>query len=177
MPRALTPKQAALRILDWARYGFDVGLIDAGIKALEPDKVESQARAPKKSGRLAATIRIAKPTQRAAVKRGFVKLGLVAGSRSRDRRKAVPYARVLQEGEVWGGGNSKKHPIRARAAAYYDGSIRTTGRLALAPYYPREVVHPGSDFPKLEYLRVNEVRVSRGVEAITLASFLRALGD
>lgn len=178
MPRALSLKETAARLARWAQYGFDVGLIDAGMEALQPDLRESKGRAPRKSGRLEATIRIVKPSARAAAKRGYVKLGLTAGSRSKDRGKAVPYARVHQEGEVWGGGNSRKHPIRARVGLYGpDGKFRTTGKLALPPYFPREVTHPGTDWRKKEYLQIQEPRAAATVERSQARGLLRALGD
>src|SRR5712691_9731476 len=120
----LSPKQAAIALRKYAAAGINAAIVESGLKALDQDKKESQARAPHVTGRLGGTVRVIKPsaTSRAA-QGGLLVFRLGAGSRSSDRRRAVPYARVLQTGTVYGSGDGKTRPhdIVARAGAYAGG--------------------------------------------------------
>lgn len=146
----------------WAKAGFPIAIVDGLVNGLELDRRESTSRAPRKSGRLAATIRVVKPSATAAARRGFITAALAAGSKSGDRRKAVSYGRVHQVGGFTG-----PHRIRARAAQYVGGrlvsgvmAMKIGGRTVFAP----QVFHPGSKFRKLEYLKITEPRVAYSID-------------
>ncbi len=169
--RELTPKQAAKRIARWAKTGISLALVDSLKSALDVDRRESATRAPHRSGALAGTIRVTEPSSTKAAQTGLIKASLSAGRRSVDRRKAVPYARVLQTGQVYGGpgGKTKPHPIVARRARYNErGTLLTTGVLSFViggrRVFTRSVRHPGSRFRALGYLRVNEPRLQHQLD-------------
>jgi hypothetical protein len=169
---ALSPKQTAIALRKFADAGFNVALVDGGLKALENDKTESQARVRKVTGKLAATIRVIKPNpQSPAARAGTLIFRLGAGSRSADRRKAVPYGRVLQTGTVYGSadGKTRPHVIQARAGGYSAGAFRTTGAVAFQVagqlVFARRVHHPGSKFTAHPYLAVNQPRLATSIEA------------
>jgi hypothetical protein len=183
MARELTPKQAAERLERWAKAGFQVALVDALTTALEADKRESAGRAPRRTGALASTIRVTKPSAARAEKTGVLKASLAAGRRSVDRRKAVPYARVLQTGQVYGGpgGRTRPHVIVAREGRYNAGGrFATTGALSFTVggrrVLARAVKHPGSRFRALGYLRVNEPRLGRQLDQGIQASADKEIG-
>ncbi len=183
MARELTPQQAAERLAKWARAGFNVALVDAVTSALEADKQESAGRAPRRTGALASTIRVTKPSASRAAKTGVLKASLIAGRRSVDRRKAVAYARVLQTGEVYGGpdGRTRPHVIVAREGRYNAGGrFATTGALSFTVggrrVFARSFRHPGSRFRPLGYLRVNEPRLSRQLDQGIQASADKEIG-
>lgn len=183
MARELTPKQAADRLEKWAKAGFNVALVDSVTGALEADKQESAGRAPRRTGALAATIRVAKPSASRAAKTGVLKASLIAGRRSVDRRKSVAYARVLQTGQVYGGpgGRTRPHVIVAREGRYdAGGRFGTTGVLSFTVggrrVFARAVRHPGSRFRPLGYLRVNEPRLQRQIDQGLDRSAQREIG-
>lgn len=176
MPRPMSAKEAADRLAKWEAVGISIALVDGGMAALEQDARDSRTRAPRVSGRLAATIRVVRPSSRSAAARaGQLVFRLGAGSRTRDRRKGsgVAYARVLQTGRVWTPGGevakTREHEIQARAGSYGGGKFRTTGVLAFARgglnLFARKVRHPGSRFHALGYLGVNEPRLRSTVDA------------
>jgi hypothetical protein len=168
-------KSEAAAIRKWAEVGFDYAAVQ-GLKAsLQQDKSESQGRAPKRTGKLAGTIRVVNPSSTAAGRNGFIKGGLAAGSRG---LKGVPQAGVLQRGTVWGGGaKSKPHLITRRTGSYqstqvsvgggpsFGASAFVTGHLKLSPTFPRQVHHPGSKWPALDYLRVDAARASTQIDS------------
>lgn len=165
----------------WASVGIDYAVVDGMLKALELDRSESEARAPRKTGKLAKTIKVLRPSAQRAQKTGLIRAAVVAGSRSGDRRKSVSYASVLQTGKVYNGpgGKTKPHDIVARKASYSGGKIQTTGVLALKvgghPKFARKVHHPGSTFAAMDYLRVNEDRAVKDVDQALQASANRDL--
>ena len=181
MPRPLTPAEAAARLKKWADVGIDYALVEGTIRALDVDKRESVARAPRRSGRLASTIRVLKPSSRsAAAKKGQIRAQIKAGSSSSGNR--VLYASVLQTGKVG-------YPPKDRTARHLiapqrfmksaGGYVRMSGRLYVPardasalrfiaggrPVFTRRVMHPGSRFRADNYLRVNEPRLIANVEA------------
>jgi hypothetical protein len=171
MPRELTPKQATARLAKWAGAGFNIALVDSLTSALEADRKESAGRAPRRTGALASTILVAKASASRAAKTGTLKASLIAGRRSADRRKAVPYAGVLQTGRVYGGpgGRTRPHVIVARKGHYSAGGrFATTGVLSFTiggrRVFARTIHHPGSRFRPLGYLRVNEPRLRRQLD-------------
>ena len=104
--------------------------------------------------------------QSSASRTRILKASLVAGRRSVDRRKAVPYAGVLQKGEVYGGpgGRTRPHVIVAREGRFDGGGrFAATGVLSFLAggrrVFARAVRHPGSRFRPLGYLRVKEPRL------------------
>ena len=103
MARVLTPRQLAAQIEKWAAVGIDFALVQSAAAALEEDRRESAARAPRRSGRLASTIRVVRPSSTRAGRTGILRLSLTAGSGSSNRGKRVEYASVLQTGQVFGG--------------------------------------------------------------------------
>lgn len=183
MARELTPRQAADRLAKWAKAGFNVALVDSVTGALEADRQESAGRVPRRTGALASTIRVAKPSASRAAKTGVLKASLIAGRRSVDRRKSVAYARVLQTGQVYGGpgGRTRPHAIVARTGGYgAGGRFATTGVLSFMVggrrVFARAVRHPGSRFRALGYLRVNEPRLQRQVDQGLDRSAQREIG-
>lgn len=182
MPRQLSPAEAAKRLQKWADVGIDAALVDGLVAGLKPDAAASRSRAPHKSGRLAATIRVTSPRPERTKRTGTVRAGLIAGSSSGDRRKAVQYASVLQTGKVGypPRGSTRPHPIRARRAGYAAGEVRTTGVLAFnaggTRVYARSVQHPGSHFPALGYLAVDERRLATVVDRSLQKSEDREVG-
>jgi hypothetical protein len=169
--RVLTPKQFQERVQKWADAGFDYALVETLRMTLEKDRAESAARAPRKRGVLAFTVRVIRPSATTAKRKGIIRVSLAAGSRSGDPRKSVPYASVLQSGKVYGGGTrSKRHVIRARVGRYDDrgrflktGLLLFTGRRGF--FAGHEVMHPGSKWPALKYLGVNEGRVGEALDS------------
>jgi hypothetical protein len=173
MPRTLSPAELANRIRKWAAVGVDVSIVDGVVTGLEVDEKESEARAPRRQGKLAKTIRVIRPSATQAAKKGVIRAALAAGSRSADRRKGVPYASVLQTGKVGypPASRTKPHEIKARRADYSGGRIRTTGVLSFLVggrrVYARAVKHPGSRFKQIEYLQVNETRLAGVIDRST----------
>jgi hypothetical protein len=158
----VSPKQLAKRLEKWAKAGIDVRLVDLTVGALAVDKGESQARAPKREGRLARSVRVVAPSSTRAAKTGVIRATLAAGSRSRDRGRAVPYAAVHQRG-----GRTRPHEIKARRADYRGGRIATLGVLAFRAggrtAFARTAKHPGAVFRARDYLRVNEPRAATAI--------------
>lgn len=157
----------------WADSGFDVGTIDQAMSAVELDAAESRARAPHKSGKLAATIRAVRPKVGPAMKKGVIRFGLTAGKRGLSP-SAVPYAQVMQTGHVSkfapsGAGATKTaaHRIEARAGSYSGGKFGITGRLRFVvrgnPVAVPAVNHPGSKLRARNYLNFREERVAAAV--------------
>jgi hypothetical protein len=160
----------AERIRKWAAIGIDASLVEGITTGLQVDEKESEGRAPRKQGRLVRTIRVVQPSATRAAKRGVIRAGLAAGSRSGDRRLAVAYASVLQTGKVGypPGAKTRKHPIQARRAEYRNGRISTTGVLSFVAggrrVFVRRVMHPGSRFEAMNYLQINEPRLARVID-------------
>jgi len=153
--RALTPAELAGKLDKWEAAGFPRSQTAGALRALEQDLSEAQGRVPKRSGKLAKTLRIINPSMTRAQKKGVLRFGLAAGSRS--KTDPVRYARVLQEG-----GKTRPHPIpKARPDDTGKRLSMTVGgnRIARA-----RVQHPGSTFRALEYLKVNEDRLAGRIE-------------
>lgn len=189
-------RSAAAWLRKWADVGISAALVDAGLAVLEKDKSESKSRAPKKEGRLAATIRVVKPSSKSKdAKAGLLVFRLGAGSRSADRRKRVSYARVLQTGKVFvspgvEAPKTKEHTIEARSGDYElrqmglmggppgSSRFRTTGVMRFKKggdtVYARRVKHPGSKFRGRWYLRLSEGRFAMGLDKGIQASADRA---
>jgi hypothetical protein len=179
----MSPAAMAKHMRRWADVGIDGALVTSTVEALGDDRRESASRAPKKEGKLARTVRVMRPTPARTKRTGKVRVSLAAGSRSGDRSKAVPYASVLQTGKVGFPGRSKtrEHIIRARRGSYGSGVFRTTGVLAFAKggtrVYARSVIHPGSKFRAIGYLKVDERRASARMKTAVAASFERESFD
>jgi hypothetical protein len=185
MPRSLTASEEAARIRKWADVGFDFAAVQGLLASLEQDKADSVSRAPRRSGKLASTIRVVRPSSRAAGRKGYIQGALAAGSRG---RTGVPYARVLQLGTVYGGGDrSRPHLITKRTGEYrsvqvgvgggsFGAHAFVTGRLKLSPLYPLQVHHPGSHWPALGYLRVDGARATARINTALQESGNREIG-
>lgn len=177
----------AAKIEKWAKAGFNYDAIACARKTLEVDKNESKARAPKKSGALAGTIRVATPSSTRAAKRGIVRLDLTAGSSSLSN--PVIYASVHQRGLVgWPGvERTAAHVIGAQRAewvgrklmrgrkSYSRGSNKTLSFSVGGQRLAREAVHhPGSRFKARNYLQVNESRAAQTIERGAVEGFEKA---
>jgi hypothetical protein len=189
MPRELTPAQAIERIERWRKAGFNVAIVDGALVALGHDRDESRMRAPRRLGRLAATVRIVRPTASRAAKTGEIRLGLGAGSRS--KLNPVAYASVLQRGLVGYPGRDKTraHVIRPQGSGWLArwrpgrgwAGIEGSGKRVLSfvvggrRIFTTRVNHPGSRFQARNYLRINQDRVRVNVTASVVASAGREL--
>lgn len=167
MARGQNPDAFAAKLKKWADAGFNYGAMQGARAALRVDEQESVSRAPKRTGALARTIRVVQPTLAATKRRGFFRLRLSAGSRSKSSR--VTYASVHQYGMVGYPPTDRTAPHRinaTKAGVWYRPSLsrnsysRGTGKLLrIAPgVYRRSVNHPGSHFRALHYLAINEQR-------------------
>ena len=160
----------------WADVGIDGALVNGGLNALREDRGESRTRAPKKTGRLAETVRVVRPTVARVRRTGVIRMSLAAGSRARGPR-AVAYASVLQTGKVGYPAKEKTvaHTIRPRRGEYSGEVFRTTGVLSFdkggTRVFARSVRHPGTRFPALGYLKVNEARVAASCDRSVERSF------
>lgn len=168
----MSPAKMAEQIRKWREAGFDVAIVDAGIATIEADRNEARSRAPRRSGALAGTIRVIRPSSTAAARRGYVRLALAAGSRAMGN--PVRYASVLQTGTVGypARERTKAHPISpqgggatlrvsGRRAVLRENSSHTVLRLKVPGgnvFVARVKNHPGSKFQALNYLQVNEAR-------------------
>jgi hypothetical protein len=168
MPRSYTPAEAAARVQKWAAVGFDYAIVEGLREALEVDRQESLGRLAghRKSGALASTLRVTSPSSRKAAKVGLISVNLVAGSRSAS--KPVPYASVLQTGQVYpGAAKSRDHDIVSRGG----GMVGPIGGR-----FFKSVHHPGSRFPQLDYLKVSAPRVQATVDSKLQRSADREIG-
>lgn len=160
MARTLTPQEFAARVEKWAAAGFHFAQVQALRAGIEEDRREGVARAPRKSGALARTIRVTNPSASRAAKTGVIRVALTAGSKG--KKSPVAYARVLNEGNVWVGAGtvprSTRHVIRPKDAdrlSFLDDGRRFVGL---------EVNHPGSRWPALHYLGINEPRLAQRID-------------
>jgi len=176
MPRQLSPGNAAARLEKWARAGFDIAVVDGLTATLEADKTASAGRAPRASGRLAATVKIVRPSASSAARKGFIIGRLKAGNRKRADQGGVPYARVHQVGGIFvsptaNASHTNRHGIAPKSA---DGRLRFVigGKVVFA----RRVAHPGSRFKKLEYLRIDEDRAQRRIDTSLQRSADKEIG-
>ena len=179
----------------WGEAGFDYALVVGARTGLEMDRRDSAARAPRRVGRLAGTIRVNQPRLAAAVKRGFVRLQLVAGSRS--KANPVPYASVLQKGLVGypPKDRTKPHLILAQTrgqvgewvatfggrSARFRSFTRASGKmlrfeLGGQVHFAGAVKHPGSRFRARSYLSVDERRVQGTIDAAVQHGLDREIG-
>jgi len=171
-----TPQSYAKWLDKWYGSGFDLAVIDGAMTAVEADAAESRARAPHKSGKLAASIRTVRPRVGAAIKRGLIRFRLTAGKRGISP-SSVPYAQVMQTGRVSqfapgpsrGQTKTAAHRIEARGGSYSSGGFSITGRLrfqvsgkwVMVP----AVEHKGSRLRAHNYLRFREDRVAGAINS------------
>ena len=202
MSAALTPKQYADRVARWRKVGYDYALIVNARLALDDDRRDSTARAPKKTGKLAQTIRVIDPKAGNAARAekygrasaGTVRIELAAGSRARGAA-AVPYARVLQTGQVYPGrARTKPHEIQALIASRVGSvvpQLRAAGRrLKVTGFksatgkmlklrggnFRTRLMHPGSRFRALQFLAIDEARLIRKTDTGLQAGVNKELG-
>ena len=192
---AETLDSLARKVDRWAAAGFDYALVVGARAGLEQDRSESAARAPRRVGRLAGTIRVIQPKLATAAKKGFVRLALAAGSKS--KANPVPYASVLQKGLVGypGKASTKPHVILAQTSGQVGEWVATFGgRSARFRSFTRasgkmlrfemggqtrfagKVKHPGSRFKARHYLAVNERRVQGSIDTALQSGLDRAIG-
>ncbi len=150
----MSPSKYARKLEQWAAVGVHYDIIVAARAALEDDRRESVGRVPKKSGRLAGTIRVSEPSAARFKRKGYFAAHLSAGSRAKG--DPVKYALVLQTGKTYAGASrSVPHDIPG-GVKLPDGSMR------------HAVHHPGGRFVAHHYLRVEESRAARYIDtAIT----------
>ena len=179
----------------WNAAGFDYTLVIGARAGLEMDRRESAARAPRRSGRLASTIRVQQPRLAATTKRGFVRVVLAAGSTS--KANPVPYASVLQRGLVGYPPKSKTRPhvILAQKAgqvgewvATFGGRggrfrsfVRASGKTLRfeaggKTVFASKVNHPGSRFKARNYMAVDERRVEGSINQALQHGLDREIG-
>ena len=192
---AETLDSLAKKFEKWAASGLDYTLVVGTRAGLEMDRRDSSGRAPRVSGRLAGTIRVVEPRIAAAVKRGFIRVNLVAGSKS--KANPVPYASVLQKGLVGypPKDRTKPHPILAQTrgqvgewvatfggrSARFRSFTRASGKMLRfqaggRTVFAGKVQHPGSRFRAREYMRVNEQRVQGAIDAAVQVGIDRDIG-
>lgn len=147
MPRQLSPSEAAARLRKWAAAGFNPAVVGGLLSGLEVDRRESQGRAPHRTGALASTIRVKRPSSTRAAKIGRIDSGLSAGG------KKAPYGRIIQEG-----GKTRPHTITPKKAPML--AFVVSGRLVFA----KSVNHPGSTFPPRPFLRINKDRLAKAID-------------
>lgn len=178
-PNSYSPKAYAKRLADWAAKGFDYSMVEGIRAAMESDKRESIDRAPKKSGALAATIRVTQPTLRGAVRRGVIRASITAGSRAKG--SPVIYASVIQLGRVGRSGAPKMAPHtiggEAGVATAQPGGRFSIGRGRLLSFSIggrrialRRVHHPGARLKAHEFIGIDEARAARQIDAAITAS-------
>lgn len=179
---AMSPEKLAERIEKWRLAGFSMAVVNETTATLQLDKTESQGRAPRKQGRLVGTIRIVRPSATAAARRGYIQAMLAAGNKK--RKDGVPYARVLQEGGIFisptaNATHTARHVIIARKARYTERGKLVNGVLRIMlggrAVFTRGVKHPGSKFPKLDFMRVNRDRASTRLDAAVQRSANREI--
>jgi hypothetical protein len=190
-----TPASLARKIEKWNGAGFDYSLVLGARDAMEKDRSESRARAPRRIGRLAGTIRVVQPKLAAAAKRGFVRIVLAAGSKS--KANPVAYASVLQKGTVGYPPKPKTQPhvILAQTrgqvgewvaafggrGARFRSFTRASGKLLRfelggEAHFALKVRHPGSRFRARNYMAVDELRVQRSIDAALQRGLDRDMG-
>jgi hypothetical protein len=167
MPRPISPSEAAARIQRWAALGFPIAIVDGAVEAIEQDRTESRARAPRLGGALGKTIRVIKPRERTAQRTGFIRVSLKAGN------KQVTYGSVHQTGRIGYPGQPKTRPhvIEPRGGRSYL-SFEVGGRRVFA----KRVNHPGSRFRAQNYLQVNQRRAAETIDRRLQASARKDLG-
>ena len=179
----------------WAAAGLDYTLVLGTRAGLEMDRRDSAARAPRRSGRLAGTIRVAEPRVAATVKRGWVRVNLLAGNKSKSN--PVPYASVHQQGLVGypPKDRTKPHVILAQTrgqvgewvatfggrSARFRSFTRSSGKMLHFLAGGREVFagrvqHPGSRFKARDYMRVDERRVQGTIDEAVQHGLDREIG-
>jgi hypothetical protein len=174
--RRMSAAAMAKHLRRWAEVGIDGALVIGAVNALRDDRRDSQARAPKKTGRLAATVRVVRPTVARTKRTGMIRASLAAGSRSGGSR-AVAYASVLQTGKVGYPAQEKTraHRIEPRRGTYAGDTFRTTGVLSFenggTRVFAKSVKHPGTRFPALGYLKVDEARMVTSLDRAVERSF------
>ena len=128
MARGMSPKRLAQKMDAWGKEGLNYSIVVGGNAGLELDRARARARAPRRSGRLARTIRVVEPRLKATARRGFIRLGLAAGSKS--KRNPVPYASVIVSGLLaWAVRSPSKSTMRR--------PFRPTGSASCIPWYGR----------------------------------------
>lgn len=179
----------------WAEAGFDYALVVGARAGLEMDRRDSAARAPRRTGRLAGTIRVIDPRLSSAVKRGFVRVVLAAGSKS--KANPVPYASVLQRGLVGypPKDRTRPHVILAQTSGQVGEWVATFGgrsarfrsftrasgkmlrfQLGGQTIFAGKVHHPGSRFKARHYLAVDEGRVQGSIDQALQRGLDREIG-
>ena len=158
MARGVSPETMAKRIQQWADKGLDYSMVVSAKAAMANDVTESQARIKSRTGRLAATVRLTEPSATRTARKGFFSVNLAAGSKAKGN--PVIYASVLQLGKV-GGPNGRSRTVAHVITA-------KSGRLAFSAggssIVRTQVMHPGSQFPAQEYLRIQADRVTRTID-------------
>jgi hypothetical protein len=162
----------AERLEKWARAGFSFAIVEGAVASLEQDLRAARARVRRRTGKLAATIRIKRPSSSQAARTGKIRLGLSAGSRT------VPYASVLQTGKVGypPGPKTRPHIIGSRAPGARTGTLSFIVRGGQRVFTRRPVKHPGSRFQADGYVNLDEKRAQSSIDQSLQRSIDREIG-